>query len=198
MFILFKIAQKVRVKWVSHLRHMWSKVYRLLTYNRCANQWMTGQIEDKRWMLEALDEDAWCAKSVIVDEKPLLISKSTEMTERQNEMNMRDCEGSSRQRSGVRCEGRFMIFWVCWYQQLLIYGLQMMEVDIRPSGERQYDTAYIFETLPSENEMSPAWVSGSFPSPERNLIAQIRLCFFKVVHIYSFINAFVYNYQFIE
>lgn len=74
----------------------------------------------------------------------------------------------------------------------------MVEVEIRPSGERQYDTAYIFETLPSEKEMSPDWVTGSVPSPERNLIAQIGLCFFKVVHIYSFINAFVYNYQFIE
>ncbi len=46
----------------------------------------------------------------IVDENLLLISKSAERTERSK---MRDGDGSSRQRSGVWCGGRFVIFRVC-------------------------------------------------------------------------------------
>lgn len=74
----------------------------------------------------------------------------------------------------------------------------MVEVDMRPLGERQYDTAYIFETLRKRDVSNRCWVTGFVPSPEWNLIAQICLCVSRVVHIYSFINAFVYNYQFIE
>lgn len=44
----------------------------------------------------------------------------------------------------------------------------MVEVDMRPLRERQYDTSYIFKTLPSENEMSQTSAGSLGPFPAQN------------------------------
>lgn len=86
----------------------------------------------------------------------------------------RVCEGWSRQRSGVIAEGHFEFLGLL----ILICETHRTEMKIWSLGGRRYDTAYIFETFESGNQMSSCcWVTGFIPTPEWNLIAQIGLYF---------------------